>query len=131
MPDNIPPVTVATEETVKMINDLKSQIALVEKTVADAKAKGIQGIVDNSPALIAAATQDIADIQAAIPEIKAGLKTTEFWVPVAAALAGIIYFGVSGKDLPVNLTAGIAAVLGIYIAARTMLKAKQITSVAK
>lgn len=111
--------TVATEQTLK---DIYSSIQFAMDEIKKIKTGGVQQAMVDMPAAVAVVSKDIADVKAAVPEIKAGLKSTEFWAPVAATAIGIVYYGVTGKDIPVDLTALAASVIGIYIAARTLLK---------
>lgn len=126
MPDPvIVPTSQATQASAK---DLFEALDFIKAELAKAKAGGVAALVADAPQAIAIATKDIADIRLAVPEIKSGMKSTEFWAPVGAILIGGAYFMVTKKDIPVDLTSAITALLGIYVAARTMLKAKQITS---
>jgi len=72
--------------------------------------------------VISAGEKDYADLTAALPSIKAGYKTTEFWLTVGVMLLNGGYALVSGKTLPVDANVVLGAVVVIYTAARALVK---------
>lgn len=119
-----PAAVTSTKNTEALFADLVAQVALVKKAIAAEKAGGPAALAGLVPEAVAAVQTDVKAFEAALPEIKAGCKSSEFWVTVGAAAAGAGYLAITGHDLPVNLTVLIGAVVGIYTAARSMLKAK-------
>jgi hypothetical protein len=74
--------------------------------------------------------KDWTDISAAIPSIKSGYKTTEFWLIVGLGLGNGIYAAIAGKALPFDLNAVLGAVIVVYTAARALTKTSTPTVVA-
>jgi len=65
--------------------------------------------------------QDYADVKAALPTIKAGYKTTEFWVTVVGV--GIdSYFTATGKVPPIDGIAVAGAIIAVYTVVRGLIK---------
>ncbi len=118
------PATTIDPKVQAVAQDALDAVAIGKQVIAAYKSGGAAGAAALLPKVVAAAEKDFTDAQAAMPLIKAGYKTTEFWLPVAATLIGGAYFAVTGKDIPVNLGVCVGALLSIYTVARTLLKAK-------
>lgn len=119
---------ISSKNTEALFADLVAQVGLVKKAIAAEKSGGLPALAPLVPEAAAAIKTDIAAVQAAIPEIKAGAKSSEFWAAVGASVLGFGYFAVTGKDVPVNLSAVTGGLVAVYIAARTMLKAKAVAA---
>jgi hypothetical protein len=74
------------------------------------------------PKLISAGEKDWADVSAALPAIKAGYKTTEFWLVVAVGAGNFVYLKATGHPLPIDTNAVLGAVVAVYTAARALIK---------
>ncbi len=66
--------------------------------------------------------QLVVDASEAIPAIKAGYKTTEFWLVVLFGAANAFVFLKTGKTLPLDFNATFGGVLSAYAGFRTMAK---------
>lgn len=118
------PATPAGDSAVQAVaQDALDALALGKQIMAAYKKSGATGAAALLPQVVAAAEKDFVDVSAALPSIKAGWKTTEFWAPVVVTLVGGGYYLATGKDVPVNLTVLAGSLLSIYGVARTMLKA--------
>lgn len=71
--------------------------------------------------------QDVVDVKVALPEIKNGFKTSEFWAMVLAGV-GIVYPVVIGHPLNPIVSASIAGLAAIYALVRGALKSKVVAS---
>jgi hypothetical protein len=140
-PENTPTATgIATSGTVErtdttptvadlkpLANDLQVDVALVAQVVKAMKAQGaVAGITANAAPIIAAVQQDIKDVETAMPVMKAGYKTTEFWLIVAFLAGNALYVALTGKTLPLDVDALTGTVIAIYTAFRS--QAKKITA---
>lgn len=101
--------------------DLAKGVPVVEKVIADVKSGGVAGALKDLPAVEEEAQAIFTDVKAALPTIKAGIATTEFWV-VAGVLGSIVGLSAAGHPLPINTDAVIGVVAGIYTAARSLVK---------
>ena len=106
-----------------LARDLQNDIALVTAVVQAVKAQGaLAGITSQAPAIVAAVQKDVKDVEAALPAVKAGFKTSEFWL-IAAFLAGnAVYTGTTGKTLPIDINALLGTVLAVYTGFRSQAK---------
>lgn len=109
-------------DTIKPVAD---DIAQAEKEVAAIiaayKSNGASGVAALLPALAPELQKDYADIKAAIPTIKAGYKTTEFWIVVAVCL-GMSIMTMFGKVPTVDGATIVGALTGIYTMVRGLTK---------
>ena len=102
--------------------DVQELATVITAAIAAYKTKGTTGLTDLAPRIVDDVKKDYQDVAAAMPVIKAGYKTTEFWL-IAALLAGNgVYAGITGKVLPIDVNATIASLLGIYTVCRQILK---------
>lgn len=124
MADTTAPVTTTTlDPSVQAAaQDVLDAIPQIQALVAALKTGGLAGVAAQAPALIAEAEKDFTDIKAAIPVVKTGYKTTEFWLVVAVFLGNGAYTMVTKKTLPVDLNVVLAAVVAVYTAARALVK---------
>lgn len=104
-----------------VVADLAAAVPTVKKVIADIKAGGIQGAIKDLPEIVAEGEKLAADVKAALPTIKAGWKTTEFWL-VAGVLGVITGFASAGHPLPVEVDGLLIIASGIYAAVRGMVK---------
>ena len=105
-----------------VMQDIAATLQLVKQVVADIKAQGAtKAIAADSPQILAAATGGYADSKAAWPTIKAGYKTTEFWLVAGLLLANAILLAF-GKTIPVSTDAVIGSVISVYAVIRSIVK---------
>jgi hypothetical protein len=123
MSDTVTPTLepVATEAALK---DIVKDIAFARQIVAAIKSGGVQAAASLIPDAVAAVDRTVKDVEAALPEIKAGYKTSEFWVTIGSMALVLGYETIAGKELSTNATVLVGAVVTIYTAARTLFKAK-------
>jgi hypothetical protein len=136
-PENTPTATgIATSGTVErtdttptvadlkpLANDLQVDVALVAQVVKAMKAQGaVAGITANAAPIIATSQQNVKDVEAALPVIKSGYKTTEFWLIAAFLCGNAIYVAVTGKTLPIDIDALTATVIAVYTGCRHQAK---------
>lgn len=101
--------------------DAAAGVPLVKQVVADIKAGGLASALKDLPAVTAEAEALYADVKAALPAIKAGYKTTEFWLVVAFA-GTIAGFAAAGRPMPVDVDAILGAVIAVYTVVRALIK---------
>jgi len=132
MPDIAPiatpaPVVVApTQDQVQAaISPLITDALQVEKEIAAIvaayKAAGASGAAALLPALAPELTQSYTDVKAALPVLKAGYKTTEFWI-VTGVTGGLAIAAAFGKVPAIDAASLITALSGVYAVVRGLLK---------
>lgn len=72
--------------------------------------------------VVSAIEKDYSDVKAALPSIKAGYKTTEFWLVVGVAVGNGLYTTITGKTLPIDLNIVLSGLVAVYAAARSLTK---------
>ena len=102
--------------------DLVDDAALVHAIVAAVKKSGPAGLTPLAPGLIAAGEKDFADVKAALPAVKAGYKTTEFWLTGGVVLGNGLYTLFTGHVLPIELNVVLGGLVAIYTTARALVK---------
>jgi hypothetical protein len=95
--------------------DLVDDAALVHAIVAAVKKSGAPGLAPLAPGLI-------ADVKAALPAVKAGYKTTEFWLTGGVVLGNGLYTLFTGHVLPIDLNVVLGGLVAIYTTARALVK---------
>lgn len=113
--------------------DVTTDLQLGAQAVALLKAKDYAGLVKLGEANISTVTQEIADVKAALPAIKTGYKTTEFWATMGVPLVNGIALIVTKKPLPVDLNVVMAGLVAVYTVVRGFTKstvAPTVTTVA-
>ena len=108
--------------TQKLINDIADDVTLGKTLVAAYRTGGKSALLALLPDVISAGETDVADVQAALPEIKAGFKTTEFWLMVALFGGNAVYLKLTGKALPLDLNATLATLTAVYTVVRGFVK---------
>ncbi len=119
MSDSVSPVD-ASVQTVAQ--DVVDAAVLGKKVLAAYKSGGASAATALLGDVVTAVEKDYADVKAALPSIKAGYKTTEFWLVVGVFVGNGLYTAFSGKALPIQVNAIVAGVTAIYIAARALTK---------
>jgi hypothetical protein len=114
--------TTADPKVSQLISDVGVTASDIKSAVAAYKAGGLPAVAALSPTLIPHVQAIVSDVQAAVPAIKAGYKTTEFWLVAAFGVANAVVPLVTGKPLPFNVDASLAAVLSVYTVVRAIIK---------
>jgi len=105
-----------------LAKELGDDLPLMKKIIADYKAGGIKNLAQDLPGIVQEVQEDIGAITAAVPAIKAGYKTTEFWLVLAVLLGNAGYLSFTGKVLPFDLNATLAALVSLYTLVRAAAK---------
>jgi hypothetical protein len=111
-----------TTELTTLAGDIGKDVELGKKLVAAYKAGGKNALISALPEAIPLLQAEFADVRAALPQIKAGYKTTEFWLTAAVVLGNGAYTTATGKTLPFDLNVTVAALVGVYALVRTIVK---------
>lgn len=88
------------------------------------KTQGMAGAAAQLPVAVGVVEKDIADETAAIPVVKAGLKTSEFWISALSAGA-ITVLGAYTKLPPatlITISSALGAIAAVYTVVRGMVK---------
>lgn len=112
-----------------IINPAKPEIQALEQDALDTaseimavykayKSGGLKGVIGESGNIRTAVTKDIVDTKAALPVIKDGLKTSEFWLS-SAACAALLLMTYKGFTIPPAISATIGGVVSLYAMFRT------------
>ena len=105
-----------------VMQDIADTMKLVKQVITDIQAQGAtKAIAADSPQMLAAVTRGYADGKTAWPTIKAGYKTTEFWLVAGLLLANAILLA-CGKTIPVSTDAVIGSVVSVYAVIRSLVK---------
>ena len=102
--------------------DLVDDAILAEAIIAAVKKSGVAGLVPLAPSLIAVGKKEYLDVKAAMPSIKAGYKTTEFWLTGGLVVGNGLYTLFTGHVLPVDLNVVLGGLVAIYTTARALMK---------
>lgn len=117
--------TANTDTTKTLVRPVIDDVIKAEKhitaLIAVYKATGVSGVAALLPALEPEVMQDYQDVKAALPTIKAGYKTTEFWI-VVATCTGLGILTAMGKVPAVDGATIIGALTGIYAVVRGLIK---------
>lgn len=93
----------------------------IASLVAAYKAHGVSGISALLPALYTTAQKDFKDVEVALPVVKEGWKTTEFWIVVGVILIEG-YFTITGKETPFQTSEVLTVIGSAYALARGQAK---------
>ena len=113
------PSTIMTDAAIKEIAD---DLPAVKELIAAIKSKDKARIFAALTVAGKEAKEDYDAVVKAVPEIKAGYKTTEFWLVVIVVLvnAGLIAF--KGESLGFDTNMVIGALTAIYAVVRSFVK---------
>lgn len=113
-------ITATVDPTVSTVTqDAVDAAVFGKKALAAYKASGVSGLSALLGEAVTIIEKDYTDVKAALPSIKAGYKTTEFWLVVAVGLGSGIYTVFTGNALPSVVA---SAVVAVYVAARALTK---------
>ena len=108
------------------VSKLVGDAGIAAKDIKDGidayKSGGFPAVAALSPTLVPHIRDIVSDVKDAVPAIKTGYKTTEFWLIVAFGIANAIVPVITGKPLPFSVDGSLAAVLSIYAIVRAILK---------
>lgn len=107
--------------TQPLIDDAVQAAHEINALLAAYKAGGTSAVAKLLPALAPQVEKVYTDVKTVIPDIKVGYKTTEFWIVVVVEFAIGVYTYL-GKIPPVDGSATMAALAGIYAVVRGLLK---------
>ena len=107
--------------TQPIIDDAVQAAHEVNAMLAAYKAGGLGAVAKLLPALAPEVEKDYSDLKTAIPVLKTGYATTEFWIVVVVEFALGVYTYL-GKIPPVDGSATMAALAGVYAVVRGLLK---------
>ena len=114
--------TSADPNLARLVSDAGITAADVKAGIAAYKTGGFPAVAELAPELVPHVRSIVADVQAAIPAIKTGYKTTEFWLIVAFGLANALVPVITGKPIPFNVDGSLAAILSVYSIGRALIK---------
>lgn len=130
-PVPVPPVAVqaaiqqqATELTQDMINTL----AIGKRFIEAEKAGGIKAIAEEFGHDLPQLQQVAGDLIAAVPAIKSGWKTSEFWLALALMLMNAACLVKTGAVLPLEANASLGGMIAAYAGSRSYTKANAATA---
>jgi hypothetical protein len=107
--------------TQPLLDDAIQAAHEVNALIAAHKAGGLSAVSKLLPALAPIVEKDYEDVKAVLPVIKVGYITTEFWIVVLVEAAIGVYTYL-GKIPPVDGSATMAALAGVYAVVRGLLK---------
>jgi hypothetical protein len=119
MPDTTPTLDPAVQAVAQ---DALDAVKIGQAVAAAMKAQGATGALSQIGPVVTAVQKDYSDITAALPALKAGIRTTEFYVGLAPFLVNGLYFAFAHKTLPLDLNLVFGAVAAVYVFARSMVK---------
>ncbi len=118
-------MTTEEEQAIKNLvaagGSAEQEIAKIVTAVKAAKAGDKSQLFALLPEIVTEGKKDYAAFTAALPAIKSGYTTTEFWVCVVTAIATVVCNAL-GHPMPENVVIGLASLAGIYTFARTLVK---------
>lgn len=106
----------------KLITEAGDDLPLVKEALAAIKAKDKAALVALLPRIAAEVKEDIAAVRDALPLIKEGYKSSEFWAVAGFTAANLWYLNKTGNPIPLDVNACIAAVVGVYTIIRGLVK---------
>ena len=107
--------------TQPLIDDAIQAEKEVQALIAAYKAGGAAGVAALLPGIAPQVEKTYADVKAALPTIKAGYKTSEFWIVVLVGL-GFSILTAMGKVPPMDGTAVVGALTAVYTVVRGLMK---------
>lgn len=111
-----------------VVNDAVATEQLAVAVAKAIKTQGVLGVAAMAPRIASTIEKDIADVQAALPVIKAGYTTTEFWLSLAGLVFVTIWPLVTKSPMPLDVTVVVGAIISVYTAIRGLVKVKTIPS---
>lgn len=103
--------------------DAKATEDLVRQGIAAYKKAGVQGLITIIPGATDTLKKDFTDVEAIVPVVKVGYKTTEFWLAIGIGVINFGYLAITGKAIPFDINGPVVGLIAIYTAVRGMTKA--------
>ena len=105
-----------------VVQDIAATVKLVKQIVTDIKAQGAtKALAADSPQILSAAMLGYADSKVAWPTIKAGYKTSEFWLVAGYLLMNAILL-VFNVKIPIAVDVAIGSLISVYTVIRALVK---------
>jgi hypothetical protein len=111
-----------TSEINKAVSEIADDVVLARQVAAAIKAKDLATLTKLAPEVARELGEDFAAVKAALPEIKAGYKTTEFWLTLGVLALNGGWFALKGEALPFDVNAVLSALVGVYAIVRGLTK---------
>ena len=121
-PAAAPAATIQPSDLKPLAEDIQHAVSVAVAAVKAYKTEGAGAIAKQAPQIVAEIEKDYEDAAKAAPAIKAGVKTTEFWLIAGFLVGNAAYVGLTGKTFPVDVDAVLGTVLSIYAALRHVAK---------
>lgn len=117
------PDPILAPEVQAAASDAIAAVQLGQAVIADVKKGGATAALVDLPSLITLLQRGYSDVKAAIPLIKTGYQTTEFWLTASVFVINGVYTAVThGKVLPLDLNLVLGGIAAVYTFARSMAK---------
>lgn len=114
-----PPVNATALETLAL--EAADDVQLALKFIREWKLGNKPAALALLPQITKEVQEDLAALNAALPEIKAGYKSTEFWLTVAAITAVVVSANL-GHPLDITSASLIGALTSVYAVVRGIIK---------
>jgi hypothetical protein len=111
-------------------NEIADDIELGKRVVAAYRQGGKGAVLALLPEVIREAQEDFSAVTAAAPIIKAGWRTTEFWLVAIFIVANLALSAWKGVSVPTEVNVAVGAVIAAYVAVRGIVKARAAAPVA-
>ncbi len=114
-------VTETTTAIKPVVTDIANDVTIALKLLNDYKTKGKSALIEDAPQVIQSVKQTVTDVEAALPTIKAGYKTTEFWL-IILFFGWNAYVVATGKPLPIVDDITVGTLITTYMSFRHIQK---------
>ena len=111
-----------TTNTVKAVAEIADDVEVAKQLASAIKSKDRAAVLSLLPKVASELREDYAAIAAALPEIKPGYKTTEFWLTAGLLAANAVYVAVKGVALTFDVNGTLSALIAIYAVVRGLAK---------
>lgn len=123
MPDEIPTASpAASHELQSLAEALGHDVQDIRVALAAYKTGGKAALFASLPSMVSDIQSTFTAVKAELPEIKAGYKTTEFWLTAGVVVGNIVFSAITGKAIPVEVNVVIGGVVAVYSAVRALIK---------
>lgn len=108
-----------------LATELGNDLPLIKRIIADYKEGGLKNVAAKDLGeVIKEGRADFLAVTAALPVIKSGWRTTEFWLVAIFAFGNIAFTAWKGTALPLEVNIAVGAVIAAYTAMRSIAKVK-------
>ena len=106
-----------------LATELGDDVTLIKDVVRDYKDGGIKNVLAKDGMRIALeAREDFAAFRTALPTIKSGWKTSEFWLIILFSLGNVVFLAWKGTPIPTEVNVALGAVVAAYTVMRGFAK---------